>query len=295
MNNIFKLLALGDVCGEAGVAHLEKNLPAFVRYEGIGFVVANGENSASNGITMNMLDRLRKAGVDIVTGGNHIFDRLYQDRGIFDSPWLVRPCNYPEGDSCMGQGSAIVSTPHGRVLVINVQGRVFFELSLDCPFRAVERELDRNYGLYDIAVVDFHAEATSEKFAMGAFAANMRGSLEAGAVSRLAPRKPGQFGDDMNRPCIVAVWGTHTHVPTADEQIFAEGTGYITDIGMTGPTRSCLGIDPDVILGKFLTGLPARHIPANTSIRAQGAVFEVHADGIIPRGGICTNVYRVEF
>jgi metallophosphoesterase (TIGR00282 family) len=231
-----RILFLGDVVGRSGRNAVIERLPALRDRYALDFVVVNGENAAGGfGITEPILTELLDAGADVVTGGNHVFDQREALVFIERHDRLLRPANYPPGTP--GKGAGLFKAKNGSdVLVINAQGRVFMG-DLDDPFRAVERELDA-CGLKrgaDAILIDFHAEATSEKQAMGFFAD--------GRAS--------------------AVIGTHTHVPTADEQVLAKGTGYISDVGMCGAFDSVIGMDKEEPLQRFLTQIPsARFAPA---------------------------------
>lgn len=253
-----KVLVIGDVTDSHAAEYLAKSLWSIRRARGIDFVAVNVENAGfivgpEPEVALALLD----GGADVLTGGNHTL----QKKGLFtlldNDKRLLRPANYPP--EVPGAGYAILPACGYRLLVINAIGRVGME-PVDCPFRAVDRILSREEGNYDYAILDFHAEASGEKMAMGLY-------LD-GRVS--------------------AVYGTHTHVPTADEQILPGGTGYITDIGYTGVRDSILGIDPQAVLHRYLTHLPAPYHPATGAIRAQGAIFTLD-------GGRCTTVERITF
>ncbi len=214
-----KLLFIGDVVGDAGVAFVKEKLWRIKKEHGIDITVINGENSAqNNGITSDSFAELIRVGADCITTGNHCF-RHRGIEGLYASePFLLRPANYPEGVA--GKGSAVIDLGRTRVAVVNLLGTMYLE-SLDNPFGEIDRlleELDTPN-----IFVDFHAEATSEKKAMGFY---------------LAGR-------------VTAVLGTHTHVQTADETVLEGGTAYITDVGMTGPERSVLGVETSVVIEKF--------------------------------------------
>jgi len=262
VSKTIKILALGDICGENAVTYVTHKLSAFKKFKGIDFVVANGENASLNGITQTICEQLYHSGVDVITGGNHIFDKKEVFDFMDECPYLIRPVNYPTTQkygSAPGRGYNIFTFNGIRILVINAQGRVFMEPQLDDPFAVVEWVLDEKKGEYDIAILDFHAETTSEKFAM-------------------AHCFDGQ---------IQAIFGTHTHVPTADEYIMPNGTGFITDIGMCGPLHSSLGIDADAMLRRMRTGLYVRHTVSHNQISAQGVVFTIE-------DGHCVEIFRVE-
>lgn len=223
------ILFIGDIVGRPGRNLVKVLLPSIIREHKVDFVIANAENAAGGkGITGPIKDELVGAGIDVLTMGNHVWDNKAVFDFIDNEPRIVRPGNYP-GD-CPGQGyHTYISGNCTRVTVVNLSGRVFMN-SLDCPFRTADRILDEVRGTSDVIIVDFHAEATSEKQAMGWY-------LD-GKVS--------------------AVIGTHTHVQTADERILPGGTAYITDVGMTGPMDSILGMVKEEALHKFLTQRPVR-------------------------------------
>lgn len=241
---MLRILCVGDVVGTVGVSHLTRVLPAFKRAEGIDVCVVNGENAADgNGLTVTAAHRIMEAGADVITGGNHTFRR----NEVFDlldtAPWLVRPANMTGG--LPGRGCAVVDRGRYCVTVINLVGQVYMNAA-DSPFDAFDREWAAA-GKPRLCVVDFHAEATAEKKAMACYAD--------GRVS--------------------ALFGTHTHVQTADEQILPGGTGFITDVGMTGPTQSVLGVCCEQSVLRMRTGLPTRFTVADGPCVADGVVFEV--------------------
>ena len=241
-----KILLIGDIVGRPGRVIVERLLVTLREECAIDLVIANCENAAGGaGITPSIADDLFRAGVDVLTSGNHVWKR----REAFDllkrDPRVLRPANYPDG--APGSGSTVVETLSGeKVGVLNVMGRVFME-ALDCPFRTAERELARLKLATPVIVVDMHAEATSEKVAMGWF-------LD-GKVS--------------------CVFGTHTHIPTADERILPKGTGFITDVGMTGPYDSVIGRKVDQILERFLRQLPMRSEVAEGNVQLRGLLVDV--------------------
>lgn len=246
---MLRVLAVGDVCGSAGVEYLKKNLRLTAEANGVDLIVVNGENAADiHGISVADVSRLFKAGADVITTGNHAFGRrdvypLYEDE-----PRLLRPDNFPP--SAPGCGSVIVSAGGVRVLCMNLQGNVSMNEALASPFSSVDAILGREAGRYDVALLDFHAEATSEKIAMGYY-------LDGRAA---------------------AVWGTHTHVATADERILPGGTAYVTDIGMTGPSDGVLGVDAEVIIRRFVTQMPQRFTMATGAVAATGIIVEIDTD-----------------
>ncbi len=241
-----KILTIGDVVGEASLTYLHKTLPALRSRCGADLVIANGENVCDiHGLSPAALQALLDAGVDFVTSGNHIFDRRDTHALLEDSRVLIRPCNYPA--ECPGEGSRVTVSASGwQVLVVNVSGTVFMD-ALGDPFAAVTRELERHRGRYDLAVLDIHAEATSEKLA-------------------LARYFDGKFA---------AIFGTHTHVQTADAQILPGGSGYITDLGMTGPVNGILGVRTDAVLTRARLHMPQRFTVADGQIAGCGALFDV--------------------
>ena len=238
------ILCIGDVVGAAGCAFLREKLSAVKRFYGIDITVVNGENSAEgNGMTPASAQSLLDAGADVVTGGNHTFRRREIYPVLEDSPSVLRPANYPP--CAPGRGFVTVDALRAQVAVVSLLGTAFME-PLDNPFACSDAILSR-LDPAALVVVDFHAEATSEKRAM-AFHLD-------GRVSVLV--------------------GTHTHVQTADEQILERGTGYITDLGMTGPIRSVLGVEPRDVLQRYLTHMPARFSTAAGPCMLSGAVFEI--------------------
>lgn len=224
-----KVLFIGDIMGEPGRRAVTRVLPRVVAQQGVDLVIGNAENAAGGfGITPDIAAELFDLGLAAITLGNHAWDKKETIDYIQREPRLLRPANYPEG--VPGRGSVIVETPAGVPLgIVQVMGRVFMP-TLDCPFQAARREIQQLKGRTRAIIVDMHAEASSEKMAMGHF-------LD---------------GD------VTAVVGTHTHVPTADEQILPKGTAYLTDIGMTGPVHSVIGIKKELAIQKFLTQMPAR-------------------------------------
>ena len=239
-----KILCIGDVFGRVGRDLLFSYLDRYA--SDIDLVIANGENAAhGRGITRNVYDELKKAGVDAITLGNHTWGCPDVVNILKHEDDIIRPANFDKG--CAGNGSMIVKAKNGiNVGIINIIGRVYMDPN-NSPFDAVIEEIEKLKEKTNIILVDFHAEATSEKVAMGFF-------LD-GKVS--------------------AVFGTHTHIQTADEIILPNGTGYITDLGMTGVIHSVLGVDKNIILKKFTTGISQRFEPATGQGRFSGCVFEI--------------------
>lgn len=245
-----KILYLGDIIGGVGRSALKTLLPRLLKRYKPNLVIANGENSAGGfGITPAIFEELISLGVDVVTSGNHIWDKKEIIDYIGTTEKLIRPANYPA--DAPGHGYAVVTTDMGvKVGVLNLSGRVFMD-SIECPFTTgmeLVAELSKETS---IIVVDMHAEATSEKIALGWY-------LD-GLVS--------------------AVIGSHTHVQTADERILPEGTAFITDAGMTGPIDSVIGVDKDIIIKKFLTNMPMRFEVATDNPELQGVFLEIESDG----------------
>jgi metallophosphoesterase (TIGR00282 family) len=242
-----KILLIGDIVGEVGRRMVCQQLLPLVQQQSVDLVIANGENAAGGfGITPKIAEELFRVGVHVITLGNHTWDKKEIIDYLPKEERLLRPANYPEG--APGAGRVVVTTATGeRVGVLHLVGRVFMA-PLDCPFRRARSELDLLKSSTKVIVVDFHAEATSEKVAMGWY-------LD-GEVS--------------------AVLGTHTHVQTADEQILPRGTAYITDVGMTGPTQSVIGIKRELVIERFVTQIPKRLETASGPGQLSGAMVEVN-------------------
>lgn len=240
-----KLLLLGDIVGRKTVEHLQKTLWTLRREHKIDMVIANGENATDiMGLSAEDAQTLLDSGVDVLTGGNHSFHNRSLYPMLDDNPNVLRPLNAPA--AAPGNGETIFETNGYRVLVLNLFGMMGMEYSGN-PFEVADRALSRNEGRYDFAVVDMHAEATAEKQALGYY-------LDGRAA---------------------VVFGTHTHVQTADECILPRGTAYITDLGMCGPEGGILGTDREVILRRMTTGLPQKFTVANGAIRLRGALVEI--------------------
>ncbi|MDO4749952.1 MAG: TIGR00282 family metallophosphoesterase [Eubacteriales bacterium] len=243
---LVNIMAVGDVCGTSGLDFLKKHLRALQRMKNISFTVVNGENANVVGVTPAQCDQILSAGADVVTLGNHTWTRWELQPYLDDQVRVLRPLNY--APQCPGRGDVTVETAFGPVRVINLLGRFTLDGNTDNPFPVVDALLADNQ--VRIVLVDFHAEATSEKRAMGFF-------LD-GRIS--------------------ALWGTHTHVQTSDAQILPHGTGYITDLGMTGPENSVLGIDPQQSVRKFLGDPPRRYEAAKGPCRMECAVFTIDTE-----------------
>ena len=255
------ILFIGDIVGRPGRDLVHRGLRGLVEHYGIDLVIANAENSANGfGITRDIGHTLLEWGVDVMTSGNHIWDKKEALEYIVTEPRLLRPANYPAG--VPGRGSYVAQTRDGRAVgVINLMGRVFM-MPIDDPFSVVLREIEAIRDRARIIIVDMHAEATSEKIAMGW---HLDGK-------------------------VTAVIGTHTHVQTADERILPAGTAYLTDAGMTGPHDSIIGMEKEPSLARFLNGLPSKFEPASGNPRLNGAVIE--ADD---KTGRATKITRISY
>ena len=249
-----KLLFIGDIVGQPGRRAVAELLPKLREQHSLDFVIANGENSAGgSGITPKTAGEIFSAGVDVITSGDHLWDQKEVMELLANEKRFLRPLNYPAGVPGHGRGSGtfeisnLKSQISNWIAVLNVQGRTFMQPPLDNPFTIALEEVKRLCERTKIIFVDFHAEATSEKIAFGRF-------LD-GQVS--------------------AVVGTHTHVQTADEQIFPGGTAYLTDAGFTGPHESVLGREIDPVLKRFLTGMPQRFEVAKNAVLLHGCMIEI--------------------
>ena len=243
-----KVLFIGDIFARPGRRAVRECLPGILAEHGVDFVVANAENAAGGfGLTADIVTELLDCGCDVLTGGNHTWDKREILPILDDNERVLRPHNYPPENP--GSGMAVVRCNGVSIAVLNLQGRVFMPPT-DCPFQAADRLIDAVKDEADIILVDLHAEATSEKQAMA-------WHLD-GRVSALV--------------------GTHTHVQTADERIFPEGMAYITDLGMTGPHHSIIGVKIEQSLGRFLNGRPSRFEAAKGDVRFHGVVVDVDED-----------------
>lgn len=245
MTKPLTVICVGDVFGEPGRRAVQMLLPKLKKQHEADLAVVNVENSASGfGVTPLIARTFLEQGVDVMTSGNHIWDKKEIIEYIGKENLLLRPANYPPGTP--GSGSIVIKAGPHKVAVLNLMGRVFLP-QLDCPFRKADEELARLRAETPIVVVDMHAEATSESQAMG-------WHLD-GRVS--------------------VVVGTHRHVQTADERLLPKGTAYITDLGLTGPTDSVIGVEPELALARFLSGMPNRFEPAKGPAMLQGAVIRI--------------------
>ena len=253
-----RILCIGDVVGSKGCAFVREKLPALKKYYQIDAVICNGENSADgNGVLPTSADSLFASGVDVITLGNHTFRRKEIFPYLEESPFIIRPINFPVSTT-PGVGKCVLDLGRAQITVINLMGNVYFSENLSCPFETMDKvlkDVDTK-----ITVVDFHAEATGEK---GALAHYLDGKVS-------------------------AVFGTHTHVQTADEQILPNGTGFITDVGMTGPINSVLGIRSDIIIEKLKTKLPVRFEVAQNPYKLNAVIFDIDNSS-----GKCVGIERI--
>ncbi len=254
-----KVLFLGDVFGKPGREVLKAKLPVMVEENNIDFVIANGENAAGGiGITPDICKTLLNMGVDIVTSGNHIYKKNEILDYIERQPRLLKPANYPPATP--GSGYHIMSDKkNNRIAVINICGRVFIDY-FDCPFRTIDKIINNIREETPVIIVDFHAEVTSEKVAMGWY-------LD-GRVS--------------------AIVGTHTHVQTADERILPGGTAYITDVGMVGPRDSVIGVKKENIIKRFLTMMPQKFTVSDDNYLVNAVVIDINE-----KSGRANNITRL--
>ena len=253
-----KILCIGDVVGSKGCAFVREKLPSLKKFYQVDAVICNGENSADgNGVLPASADSLFASGVDVITLGNHSFRRKEIYPYLEESPFIIRPINYPEATT-PGVGKCVLDLGRVQITVINLMGNVYFGENLNCPFETMDKVL-KNVDT-KITVVDFHAEATGEK---GALAHYLDGRVS-------------------------AVFGTHTHVQTADEQILPKGTGFITDAGMTGPINSVLGIKSELIIEKLKCKLPVRFEVAQNPYKLDAVLFDIDDSS-----GKCVNVQRI--
>ena len=255
-----KILALGDVVGANAIQHLKTHLWRIRRQNKIDFVIANGENATEiRGLCARDARELLDCGIDVITLGNHAFGMRDLYPILDDTTRIIRPANYPpEAPGC---GYTVFDANGYKLLCINVSGCALLE-PLASPFDTVDRILAREEGSFDFAILDIHAEATSEKQALG------------------------YYFDGR----ISVMFGTHTHVPTADERILPNGSGYITDLGMCGPTESIIGTDIQTVIKKFRTHLPTHFTVAQGEVVGQGAIFDLDTDS-----GRVKNVMRIQF
>ena len=253
----FRVLAVGDVVGDPGLARVERSLRGLKRKWNADFTVVNGENAAVVGMTPQQADAILDAGADVITLGNHTFGRRELVPFLDESPRILRPANL--APQSPGRGWGEFETRIGPVAVVDLIGRCNMDYGPDNPFLRAEAVLKQTDAR--VILVEFHAEATSEKLAMG--------YMLDGRVS--------------------ALWGTHTHVPTADAQVLPKGTGYVTDLGMTGPARSVLGIKPELSVARFRGDLTGRYRWAEGPTKLEAVLFTLDSET-----GRCLSVRRVD-
>ncbi|RJQ39179.1 MAG: TIGR00282 family metallophosphoesterase [Nitrospiraceae bacterium] len=253
-----RILMIGDIVGRPGRKAIKDTLASIRQELRLDMIIANGENAAGGtGITGSIAEELFKNGVDVLTTGNHVWDKKEIVPYIDNEPRILRPGNYPPGTP--GRGYGVFDIKGVRVGVINISGRVYLS-DLDCPFRLADRYIENISGETNVIIVDFHAEATSEKVAMGLY-------LD-GKVSLVA--------------------GTHTHVQTADERLLPNGTAYITDLGMTGPLHSVIGVKSNLAIQKFITQMPVRFEVADGPYQFNAIMVEVEEEN-----GKAVNIQRI--
>lgn len=253
----FRVLAVGDVVGDPGLARIRRSLRFLKNQTNADFVVVNGENASAVGLTPAQAEEILDAGADVITLGNHAFNKREIVPYLDDCSRILRPANY--APQTPGRGWGVFDSRCGEVAVVDLIGRCNMDFGPNNPFLLVESILNQTDARF--ILVEIHAEATSEKLAMG--------YLLDGRVS--------------------AVWGTHTHVPTADAQILPKGTGYVTDLGMTGPKNSILGIRPELSIAKFRGDLTSRYRWADGPTKLEGVLFTIDC-----QTGLCTKAERVD-
>ncbi|MBQ6997384.1 MAG: TIGR00282 family metallophosphoesterase [Oscillospiraceae bacterium] len=253
----FRILAVGDVVGTPGVERIRRSLRYLKRKTDADFVIVNGENAAGVGMTPEQAEDIFDAGADVITLGNHTFGKRELVSYLEDNSRVLRPANY--APQTPGRGYGVYDSKVGPIAVIDLIGRCGMDYGPDNPFLLVEKLLKDVSA--KIVLVELHAEATSEKLAMG--------YMLDGRVS--------------------AVWGTHTHVPTADAQVLPKGTGYVTDLGMTGPVNSVLGIRPELSIAKFRGDLTQRYQWANGPTKLEAVLFTIDSES-----GLCRKAERVD-
>lgn len=253
----FRVLAIGDVVGDPGMARIRRSLRPLKNQTHADFVVVNGENASAVGLTPAQAEEILDAGADVITLGNHAFSKREIVPYLDDCPRILRPANY--APQTPGRGWGVFESRYGDVAVVDLIGRCNMDYSPNNPFLLVDSILSQTDAQF--LFVEIHAEATSEKLAMG--------YMLDGRVS--------------------AVWGTHTHVPTADAQILPKGTGYVTDLGMTGPKNSILGIRPELSIAKFRGDLAGRYRWADGPTKLEGVLFTIDC-----QTGLCTKAERVD-
>lgn len=254
-----KILIIGDIVGKPARKYLKEFLPALKSELGLDFIIANGENAAGgSSITPDTARDIFNAGVNVITTGDHVFKKK-ESKVVLETLDVIRPLNY--GELAVGKGYLIKDAKGIKIAVVNLLGRVFLQ-PIDCPFKAIDNVLEQIKKESKIIIVDMHAEATSEKMAMGYFLSGK----------------------------VTAVVGTHTHIPTADERIIDDYTAYVTDLGMTGSFDSVLGRDKDQIIQRFITNMPLRFNLAQNDVRIQGVLIEAEEET-----GRSLSIKRVEY
>lgn len=245
------ILFIGDIFGQPGRDMLAASMQTLRDRFRPDFIVANGENAAAGrGITFATADELFRSGVDVITMGNHTWSRKEILNIIDANPKLIRPANYPKG--VPGKGRTVVEKNGLRLGVVNLMGRIYMDIPLDDPFQTADRELQALKGQTDAILIDFHAEATSEKLALAMF-------VDGRAT---------------------AVVGTHTHVQTADNRVLSKGTAFISDVGMTGPADGIIGVEAKTVLKKFTTSMPAQFEPAEGRTQLNAVIVMTRQDGL---------------
>ena len=253
-----RILAVGDVVGEPGLDFLNRRLRTLKKNLDVHFTVVNGENASGVGLTPAQADAIFRAGADVITLGNHTWNRIQIVRTLEENPYILRPANYT--NKAPGRGLGIYDGPRGlRIAVMNLIGRCELDFNADSPFAVADNLLKEAEA--DVVLVDFHAEATSEK---GCMAFHLDGKAQ-------------------------ALWGTHTHVPSADCQVLPKGLGFVTDLGFTGPALSVLGVRPDQALNRFLGAPPTRFESADGPCKMDAVLFTI--DTNTKR---CISVVRVD-
>lgn len=257
---LLNVLAVGDVASDIGLDCLHRHLRSLKKQHNVHFTVANGENAAGIGLLPRHAEEIFDAGVDVITLGNHTWGKLQITDYLDDNPYILRPANY--APNLPGRGFGLYDGPQGlKIGVLNLMGRFELDCHLSSPFLLADQILKEEGAQADVVLVDFHAEATSEKGAMSWY---LDGRVQ-------------------------AVWGTHTHVPTADGQVLPKGTGFISDLGMTGPALSILGVKPENSVARFLGQLPRRYEAATGPGKVNAVLFTIDT-----QTGRCTGVTRCD-
>lgn len=260
------ILCVGDITGVPGVEFVKKNLWNLRKNNGIDCVVVNGENSAhGNGIDSKSANAIFESGADVITTGNHVWNKKEFYGFLDENRFVLRPANYP--DTCPGAGYNIIDIMGYKILFINLLGTVYMEPGIESPFITADRIFSREKGNFDFAVIDIHAEATSEKNALAKYIDGK--NLKAGII-----------------------FGTHTHVQTSDEKILKNGAGFITDLGMTGSADSILGVKNELIIQKFLTKMPVKFEVSEDDMELQGIICKIETEA----GSFkCVEIKRINF